>query len=189
MVLWWAGCKVLYNAHISMYISIGLSLIMSVHVLPKRKVTWLQIFPWTFHLSRQCDIALVFGKHINDSHQNCISPPWSQGMWTCRVQYSLPPYINCVTRYTCFIFPQWDFSDDFSNFVHNYTCCICTFLHCVLSNVHSNRLHEKMHGHTGRISFIFLHCVCLNVSAKHLPERTHSYNGCTFFYFFQCATS
>ena len=42
---------------------------------------------------------------------------------------------------------------------HSHIGCICLiFLHCLLSNVSSNSLHEKMHCHIGCIRLTFLHC-------------------------------
>ena len=56
--------------------------------------------------------------------------------------------------------------------MHSRTGCIYyTFLHCVFSNVASNRLPEKMHSRTGCIYLTFLQCVFSNVSSNHLPAR------------------
>ena len=57
--------------------------------------------------------------------------------------------------------------------------CIClSFLHCVLSNVSSNRLPEQMQSHIGCTCLAFLHCVLSNVSSSCLPERMQIHTDC-----------
>ena len=62
-----------------------------------------------------------------------------------------------------------------------YSCigCIClTFLHCVFSNVSSNRLPEWMQSHTGCICLAFLQCGLSNVSSNGLHEKMHNHTSC-----------
>ena len=53
-----------------------------------------------------------------------------------------------------------------------------TFLHCVFSNVSSNRLPEQKQSHIGCICLTFLHCAFSNVFSNRLPEKRHNHNGC-----------
>ena len=63
--------------------------------------------------------------------------------------------------------------------MQSHTGCIClTFLHCVFSNVSSNRLPEQMQNHTGCICWTFLHCAFSNVSSNDLLEKRQSHTGC-----------
>ena len=54
------------------------------------------------------------------------------------------------------------------------------FLHCVLPNVSSKRLHEKRQSHIGSICWTFLHCAFSNVSSKYLHKRMHTHIGCIY---------
>ena len=60
-----------------------------------------------------------------------------------------------------------------------------TFLHCVFSNVSSNRLPEKRRSHIGYICLTFLHCAFSNVSSNGLHEKRHSRIGCICLTFLQ----
>ena len=63
--------------------------------------------------------------------------------------------------------------------MHNHTGCICSiFLHCVLSDVHSMRIHKRMHSHTGCICKTFLHCVFSNGPSIHSHKKMQSHTGC-----------
>ena len=71
--------------------------------------------------------------------------------------------------------------------MQSHTGCIClTFLHCVYSNVFSNRLPVKMQSYIGCICLTFIHSVFSNVSSNCLPEKKHNYTGCTCLTFLQC---
>ena len=73
---------------------------------------------------------------------------------------------------------------------HSHIGCICLiFLHCPLSNVSSNSLHEKMHCHIGCIRLTFLHCALSNVSSNRLHEKMHCHIGCICFTFLHCDIS
>ena len=58
-----------------------------------------------------------------------------------------------------------------------------TFLHCVFSNVSSNRQLGRRQSHTGCTCSISPHCVFSNVSSNCLSKRMHSCTGCI------CSTS
>ena len=65
--------------------------------------------------------------------------------------------------------------------MQSHTGYIClTFLHCVFSNVSSNRLHEMMHNHIGCICSTLLHCVLSNVPSNSLPWRMYIHIGCIY---------
>ena len=68
-------------------------------------------------------------------------------------------------------------------------CTCLTFLHCVFSNVSSNRLPELMQSHIGCICLAFPHCAFSNVSSDYLPERMQSHTGCIYLSFLFCAFS
>ena len=70
-----------------------------------------------------------------------------------------------------------------------YGCICLTFLHCVLLNVSSNHLPERMQSHTGYICLTFLHCAFSNVSSNCLHERMQSYTSCIRLNFLYCAFS
>ena len=61
-----------------------------------------------------------------------------------------------------------------------------SFLHCVMSNVFSRCLHEKMLGCNKCIWPPFLHCAFSNVSSSCLPETMQSHTGCICFTCIHC---
>ena len=63
--------------------------------------------------------------------------------------------------------------------MHNYIGCIClTSPQCAFSNVSSNCIPLRMHSHIGCICLAFLHCVFSNVFSNDLPEKRHIRTGC-----------
>ena len=71
-----------------------------------------------------------------------------------------------------------------------HTDCICLiFLHCVFSNVSSDRPHVKRHIYIGCICLTFLHCVFSNVTSMHSDQRMHSHIACICLIFLLCAFS
>ena len=73
--------------------------------------------------------------------------------------FQMSPQIAClrgciVALVAFFYFPHWVLKCLLE--LHSRIGCIClTFLHCVFSNVSSNRLHKRIHSRIGCIFFIF----------------------------------
>ena len=91
----------------------------------------------------------------------------------------------------CLSFLHCVFSNVSSNrlheWMHNRTGCIClAFLHYAFSNVSSNYLHVRMQNRTGSICSIFLPCGFSNDFGHFLSRKRQSHTGCTYLTFLHC---